>query len=478
MEIENENEVPFDREGFLERVKVVTKFKRFCAFSNIIMALVFFLILLLPLSTACGVSIGTPLYVFIKGFIEESGKTQYLPFHALLGLVLIILTVFTFIKGAMQLTQIGVINEVDVKIYENTFLPVRQTKMWISPLVPCSVLTIIYYLLLLRKYEFVELGLILFVLMFIICNIARIILVKRLFKESFDKLKGLSAEIEENPQKADEISDAMTKEMKRHEKIQRISLIVCLVLLVISISLSGSGLSFLKLEGLGETIQYGAFFNNTYATADGIEMGEKFTYYNLKESINLNDITTKNFKWYSNNYMYYAELKKELQAQITEVNNKIRYESNSEEELEELKDQKETLAKKLEKCSKKMSELTYDCIEVYTKKKVTYGGSYGYGSYWETVALAPTYYMFNNNVTSDTENDKKEVEGIELSTSSIRQGQELLEKITAKITYKDGSIRIIYVPVSAFENAISQKGEQTISWSDTYGEYSATIEVK
>lgn len=473
MEIENENEVPFDREGFLERVKVVTKFKRFCAFSNIIMALVFFLILLLPLSTACGVSIGTPLYVLTNGFLSESGKTQYLPFHALLGLVLIILTVFTLIKGIMQLMQSGVINEVDVKIYENTFLPVRYSKSLMSLFLSCPIYAIVCYVLLLRKYEFVELGLILFVLTFIACNITRIILVKYLFKDNFEKYKELPKKIEENPETVDKISDGMKKEEKKMKIKLWIALILCVAFLFISLLRT----NFFNWDFL-EVRNYGEFLNNTYATADGIEMGEKFTYYNLKESINLNDITTKNFKWYSNNYMYYAELKKELQAQITELNNKIRYESNSEEELEELKEQKETLAKKLEKCSKKMSELTYDCIEVYTKKKVTYGGSYGYGSYWETVALAPTYYMFNNNVTSDTENDKKEVEGIELSTSSIRQGQELLEKITAHITYKDGSIRIIYVPVSAFENAISQKGEQTISWSDTYGEYSATIEVK
>lgn len=164
-------------------------------------------------------------------------------------------------------------------------------------------------------------------------------------------------------------------------------------------------------------------------------------------------------------WIYYtSEYKKKLES-VKELEEKYRKTEDFEEAAK--------LENRLKKLREELKEIEYKSFYFVLQEKET-----NYGSKTEIIEV-----RFN----AAGLNLKKEVESVTLDTteyyivhhmggSPISINPSDSKKGTVEILYSDGSRAFYYLPQSAFEE-ITEKGEYTISWSDMWGAYSATVQI-
>lgn len=162
-------------------------------------------------------------------------------------------------------------------------------------------------------------------------------------------------------------------------------------------------------------------------------------------------------------WIYYTSAYKKKLESVKELEEKYRKTEDFEEAAK--------LEDRLKKLKEELKEIEYKSFYFVLHEEKT-----SYGSKTEVIEV-----RFN----AAGQNLKKEAESVTLDTTKYDISHLWDDTVviapwggkgTVEILYTDGSRAFYYLPQSAFEG-ITEKGEYTISWSDMWGAYSATVQI-
>ncbi len=481
----------------LKEKELAKKFSIYEIIRPLVFGIAMLIMCFLPLASTCGVSVGSSFELVLGVFDAEMMLNQPLAWHKIFSLILILNMGIMLFDAVMNV--IG-INEVNVQAFKNQLTERRNTFKRVKKTVIFAVLLLVYYFIFLKEYLFSEIMFFVFLGGMIIYLAVDLSLLKFFFgdikinipKKKRKKKKGKAPKKELTPEQKEKrakreeekyyedyrkqgynVDDPLVrKKLDRRDTIIGIVgfvlVIAMVVLLIVSVYFVASS-GFFRALGI-DLFEYKDFFFSTHVKADSVKLEEDITISISEGNLDLDQST---HRFYGGNYSYYLDLESKLEQAIMELEAGIILNINALEYIEEM----ENLSRSLNACRAKMNELEFSYMEFGIRKEVTTVNKYN-GSTTTTSYIMPTYYIYNKNVTKSTMYDAKEVDEIELDKAIIDSGTDFSQiKIQATIKYSDGSIRIIFVPTSAFASITEQSGKQLITWSDTYGTYSTTITI-
>ncbi len=172
---------------------------------------------------------------------------------------------------------------------------------------------------------------------------------------------------------------------------------------------------------------------------------------------------------YSEGYNYYLERIEHLESKEKEIKNK--YGSYSSSNMsEEDKTELNNLETQIKQIEKTLSTIEYQTITVSLYR---YTVSQSYNS--TVVSFKVSEFTLNAN----PRNNIKTVKSVTLSKNDFTTDTNFSnEKISALVEYTDGSKKLSYIsPSNASELNSASKGKYDLKWSDSWGEYSKTINI-
>lgn len=212
-----------------------------------------------------------------------------------------------------------------------------------------------------------------------------------------------------------------------------------------------------ELDMFGISKDVGKYLANTY---DGYYDSHTHTY--ILDKHGKIEITTKTtqVKIYSDNYKYYEEKIKELEKEASALM------PDDGDSFNDYKEKLDKYAADIKYLKQILKELDY----YYSEMRLEKGKLISYSKNYSTSFKDENGYKWHYYEGAS------EDEKIELSKTDFAQGTDFAEEeIIASVYYGDGSFRKSVITVTNASELVGKSGTQVIKWSDSWGNYEATI---